>query len=76
MRSKFPDICFTVEEKSRKRSQSGKRIRPGIEPGPAKREARMLPLDQSGGLKENEVLLLLQVDNHESDITVLAINMA
>ena len=42
---RFLDICLTVEEKPRKKSQSGKLTRPGIEPGPARWEATMLPLD-------------------------------
>ena len=44
----FP-ICFTVEKKKRKRSQTGKLTRPGIEPWPTKLEAAKLPLAHSGG---------------------------
>ena len=40
----FPDICFTGEEKPRKKPHPGKLSRPGIEPGPAAWQARMLPL--------------------------------
>ena len=41
---KFPDICLTGEEKPRKRPHPGNLSRPGIEPGPAAWQARMLPL--------------------------------
>ena len=44
----FPDICVTVEEKPQKK-QRGKLARPGVEPGTARWEATMLPLDHSGG---------------------------
>ena len=40
---KFPDICLTSEEKSRKKPHLGNLSRPGIEPGPAAWQARMLP---------------------------------
>ena len=43
---KFPDICLTVEGKSRKKTSTRKLTRQGIEPGPA----AMLFLDHSGGL--------------------------
>ena len=46
---KFPDICNTVEEKSRKERQRGKLTRPGIEPGPTKWKATLLLLDRRGG---------------------------
>ena len=51
----FPDICLTVEEKFRKKLQLGKLTRPGIEPGRARWEATMLPLDHSAA----EDLLIL-----------------
>ena len=38
----FPDICLKSEEKPQKTS-SRKLVRPGIEPGPATWQARMLP---------------------------------
>ena len=41
---RFPDICLTVEEKTRKKPQPGNLSRPGIEPEPAAWRARMLPL--------------------------------
>ena len=41
---KFPDICLTGEEKPRKKTSPGSLSRPGIEPGPAAWQARMLPL--------------------------------
>ena len=41
---KFPDICLTGEEKPRKKPHPGNLSRPGIEPGPAAWQARMLPL--------------------------------
>ena len=41
---KFPDICLTGEGKPRKNPYPGNLSRPGIEPGPAAWEARMLPL--------------------------------
>ena len=43
----FPNICFTVEKK-RKKSQSGKLIWPGIEPGPASWMTTMLLLVDLG----------------------------
>ena len=46
---RFPYICLTVEEKPRKKPQSGKLTWPGIKPGPTMWEATTLPLDQSGG---------------------------
>ena len=39
---KLPDICLTGEENPEK-THPGNLSRPGIEPGPAAREARMLP---------------------------------
>ena len=41
---KFPGICLTDEEKPRKKPHPGNLSRPGIEPGPAAWQARMLPL--------------------------------
>ena len=41
---KFPDICLAGEEKPRKEPHPGNLSRPGIEPGPAAWQARMLPL--------------------------------
>ena len=41
---KFPDICLTGEEKTPKKPHPGNLSRPGIEPGPATWQARMLPL--------------------------------
>ena len=41
---KIPDIRLTGEEKHRKKPRPGSSSRPGIEPGPAARQARMLPL--------------------------------
>ena len=41
---KLPDIRLTGEEKPRKKPHSGNLSRPGIEPGPAAWQARMLPL--------------------------------
>ena len=41
---KYPDICLTGEEKPRKKTHPGNVSRPGIEPGPAAWQARMLPL--------------------------------
>ena len=41
---KLPDIRLTGEEKLRKKPHPGNLTRPGIEPGPAARQARMLPL--------------------------------
>ena len=41
---KFPDICLTGEEKPRNKPHPGDLSRPGIEPGPASWQARMLPL--------------------------------
>ena len=46
----FPDMSYSWG-KPRKKPQPGKLTRPGIEPGPARWEATMLPLDQSGGQK-------------------------
>ena len=42
---KFPDICLTGEENSPKKPHPGNLSRPGIEPGPAVWQTRMLPLD-------------------------------
>ena len=39
----FPDICLTGEEKPRKKPHPGNLCRPGIEPGPAAWQVRMLP---------------------------------
>ena len=47
----FPNICLTVEEKPQKKPQPGKLTELGIEPGPARSEATVLPLDHSDGLK-------------------------
>ena len=55
----FPDICLTVEEKPRKKPQPGKLSPLGIEPGPARWEATMLPLDHNGGHKQGVSKLLL-----------------
>ena len=41
---KLPDICLTGEEKPREKPHPGNLSRPGIEPGPAAWQARMLPL--------------------------------
>ena len=41
---KFPDICLTGEEKTPKKPNPGNMSRPGIEPGPAAWQVRMLPL--------------------------------
>ena len=41
---KLPDIRLTDEEKPRKKPHPGNLSRPGIEPGPAVWQARMLPL--------------------------------
>ena len=41
---KFPDIRPTGEENPEKKPHPGNVSRPGIEPGPAARQARMLPL--------------------------------
>ena len=49
-RPKFPDICSTVEENPGKTS-TRKLTRPGIEPGPAGREATLIT-DHSGGEEE------------------------
>ena len=46
----FPGICITVEENTGKTS-TRKTDPTGIEPGPARGEATMLPLDHGGGLK-------------------------
>ena len=46
---KFPDICLTAEEKPRKEPHPGNLSRPGIEPGPAAWQARMLPLAPQRG---------------------------
>ena len=40
---KLPDICLTGEEKPREKPHPGILSRPGIEPGSAARQARMLP---------------------------------
>ena len=40
---KLPDICLTGEEKPRKKPHPGNLSRPGLEPGPAAWQARMLP---------------------------------
>ena len=32
----FPDLCLTVEEKSRKKTQQGKQDRPKIKSGPSR----------------------------------------
>ena len=40
----LPDIRFTDEEKPQKKPHPGNLSRPGIEPGPAAWQARMLPL--------------------------------
>ena len=40
---KLPDICLTGEKKLRKKSHPGNLSRPGIEPGTAAWQARMLP---------------------------------
>ena len=46
---KFPDICLTGEEKPRKKKpHPGNLSRPGIEPGPAAWQERMLPLAPEG----------------------------
>ena len=41
---KLPDIRLTGEEKPRKKPHPGNLSRPGIEPGPAAWQERMLPL--------------------------------
>ena len=41
---KLPDMCLTGEEKPRKKSHPGNLPRPGIEPGPAACQTRILPL--------------------------------
>ena len=41
---KLPDICLTDEEKHKKKPHLGNLSQPGIEPGPAAWQARMLPL--------------------------------
>ena len=41
---KLPDIRLTGEEKPRKKPHPGNLSRPGIEPGPPARQARVLPL--------------------------------
>ena len=41
---KFPDICLTGGKKTPKKPHPGNLSRPGIEPGPAAWQARMLPL--------------------------------
>ena len=40
---KLPDICLTGEEKPRRKPHPRKLSQPGIEPGPAACQARMLP---------------------------------
>ena len=40
-------IILAVEDKTQKEPEPGKLIRPGIEPGPARLEAAMLPLAHS-----------------------------
>ena len=40
---KLPDICLTGEENPRKKPHPGNLSRPGIEPGPAAWQSRMLP---------------------------------
>ena len=39
---KVPDICLAGEEKPREKSHPGNLSRPGIEPGPAALQARMV----------------------------------
>ena len=41
---KFPDIRLTGEEKPPKKPHPGNLSRPGVQPGPAAWQARMLPL--------------------------------
>ena len=50
----FSDICLTVEEKPRKKPQSGKLTRPGIEPRPARWEATMWSCYSGGSVSSNE----------------------
>ena len=57
---RFSDICLTLEEKFRKNPQQGKLTRPGIEPGPARWEATILPLDHSGDQRLNKECKLLR----------------
>ena len=65
MEPKFSDICLTVEEKPRKTSTS-KTDPTGIEPGPAKSEATMLPLDHSG----SQVSFKINIFKHSKEINV------
>ena len=56
---KLPDICLTGEEKPWKKPHPGDFSRPGIQPGPAAWQARMLHhLSHSGGQNCNPLDLL------------------
>ena len=48
MELNFSRHLSTIEEKLGKKPQPGKVTRPGTEPGPARWEATMLPLDHGG----------------------------
>ena len=48
-----PRLCLTVKEQPRKKTQAGKLTRPGIESGPPKWEATMLPLEHNGGQQQH-----------------------
>ena len=58
---RFPDICLTVEKKPRKKPQPRKLTRQGIEHGPARWKATMLPLGHSGGLNKGSIGSILCV---------------
>ena len=53
---KFPDICLTGEEKPRKNPHPRNLSRPGIEPGPAAWQARMLPVAPQRWPTQNSVV--------------------
>ena len=59
----FPDICLTVEEKTRKNLNQEKLNRPGIEPGPGRWETMVLPLDHSGAVVRSTVNREKSLDN-------------
>ena len=63
---KVPDICLTGEEKPRKKPHPGNLSRPGIKPGPAAWQARMLPpVPQRWTFRKRstDYLLILVVSN-------------
>ena len=55
----FPDICLMVEEKPQKKPQPGNLTWLGIEPGPTRWDATMLPFNHGGGLREKNTSYII-----------------